>query len=174
MIIQQYLAYFFGYSLMGWFLESIYKTSINKKVTNSGFLRGPYCPIYGGGMYVIFLWKWFLEKVVKIRKKFFTYAFFVGSPILLSILEYYVSIVLEKLFNKKYWNYKKNKFNIKGRICLSKTLEWGILLFGVMKLIQPRVHNLIKGKDKKIINNVVLVIGITFVIECIFTVRKKI
>lgn len=173
MIIQQYLVYFFGYSLMGWFLESIYKTVTNKKIVNSGFLKGPYCPIYGVGMFVVLLWKKFLGRIIKIRQNIFPYVFFIGSPVLVSILEYYVSVMLEKLFNKRYWNYKKNKFNIKGRICLIKTLEWGILLFGVMKFIHPRFHNLIKGKHKKIINNVVIVIGITFVIECIFTVKKK-
>jgi len=125
-------------------------------------------------MLIVFLWKKFLEKIIRIRRNIFPYAFFVGAPVLVSILEYYVSIVLEKLFDKRYWNYKKNKFDIKGRVCLIKTFEWGILLLIVMKFLHPRFRNLIKGKDKKIINNVVLVIGITFVIECIFTVRKKI
>ena len=52
MIIQQIiylLAFFFIYSFLGWVLESVVKTVSQKKLVNSGFLYGPFCPIYGIG-----------------------------------------------------------------------------------------------------------------------------
>ena len=48
-IITKLLAFFIIYSLFGWMLESIYKTIYEKKIVNSGFLYGPFCPIYGIG-----------------------------------------------------------------------------------------------------------------------------
>lgn len=39
--------YFIIYSFCGWVLESITKTIAQKKFINSGFLYGPFCPIYG-------------------------------------------------------------------------------------------------------------------------------
>ena len=43
------IAYFLIYSCFGWLLESITKTISQKKFVNSGFLFGPFCPIYGTG-----------------------------------------------------------------------------------------------------------------------------
>ena len=37
------------YSMMGWLIESIYMSICNRKVTNRGFAKGPFCPIYGVG-----------------------------------------------------------------------------------------------------------------------------
>ena len=43
------LMWFLMYSMMGWLVESIYMSICNKKLTNRGFARGPFCPIYGVG-----------------------------------------------------------------------------------------------------------------------------
>ena len=45
--IYHLLAAFAIYSMMGWLLESIYMSFCNKKLTNRGFAKGPFCPIYG-------------------------------------------------------------------------------------------------------------------------------
>ena len=37
------------YSILGWLVESIYMSFCNKKITNRGFAKGPFCPIYGFG-----------------------------------------------------------------------------------------------------------------------------
>ena len=37
------------YSMLGWLVESIYMSFCNKKITNRGFAKGPFCPIYGFG-----------------------------------------------------------------------------------------------------------------------------
>ena len=47
------ILYFIIYSFLGWCLESVYKTIIFKKPTNSGFLYGPFCPMYGIGAVIM-------------------------------------------------------------------------------------------------------------------------
>lgn len=37
------------YSWLGWLLESGYKTARDRRPVNSGFLSGPFVPIYGFG-----------------------------------------------------------------------------------------------------------------------------
>ena len=39
--VQKLIAYFIIYSFLGWILESTYKTIMQKKFVNSGFLYGP-------------------------------------------------------------------------------------------------------------------------------------
>ena len=47
--IYHLLAAFVLYSILGWALESTYMSFCNHKLTNRGFGKGPFCPIYGFG-----------------------------------------------------------------------------------------------------------------------------
>ena len=49
------LAYFMVYAFIGWVLESTYKSILQKRIVNSGFLHGPICPIYGYGAMIMYL-----------------------------------------------------------------------------------------------------------------------
>ena len=50
----QVLLWFVAYSVLGWFVESVYMSICNRKITNRGFVRGPMCPIYGFGALTVF------------------------------------------------------------------------------------------------------------------------
>ena len=56
------LIYFMIYSILGWILESVYRSYCEKRIINSGFLRGPICPIYGVGANIILIFLSSLEK----------------------------------------------------------------------------------------------------------------
>ena len=47
------LTYFVIYSILGWVLESIFRSICEKKLINTGFLKGPFCPIYGVGAIIM-------------------------------------------------------------------------------------------------------------------------
>ena len=53
--ILKLLLYFIVYSFFGWVIESVFKTVLEKKWVNSGFLYGPFCPIYGFGAIIMML-----------------------------------------------------------------------------------------------------------------------
>ena len=55
---------FIIYSIMGWLVESIYMSFCNHKLTNRGFARSPFCPIYGFGAVIGYLVLHPLEKDV--------------------------------------------------------------------------------------------------------------
>ena len=104
--ILKLLLYFFLYSIIGWILESVYKSILEKRVINSGFLHGPYCPIYGFGAVIMLI---FLENFEHNLILLFLMGFFI-----LSIWEYLVGFVLEKVYHTKYWDYSESRFNIKA------------------------------------------------------------
>ena len=56
--ILELITYFMIYSSLGWVMESVFRSICEKKLINTGFLRGPFCPIYGIGATIMFL---FLE-----------------------------------------------------------------------------------------------------------------
>lgn len=127
--------YFIIYSFFGWIIESTYKSILQKKVVNSGFLAGPFCPIYGFGALIMYL------SLRNVTNNIFI--LFVFGMVALSIFEYIVGLFLEIAFQTKYWDYSEKKFNIHGRVCLLNSFYWGILGIIFMKGIHPAVENLI-------------------------------
>ena len=49
------LTYFIIYSILGWILESVFRSICERKLINTGFLKGPFCPIYGVGALIMIL-----------------------------------------------------------------------------------------------------------------------
>lgn len=121
--------FFTAYSFIGWFIETVYCSVPARKFVYRGFLMGPVCPIYGfGALSVLLMLSPFSNKPILV--------FFLGL-VITSTLEYVVSVLLEKLFKKSWWDYSARKFNLNGRICLLTSMEWGALSVVLVYAIHP-------------------------------------
>lgn len=110
------LLYFFFYSFVGWIWESSYVSILTKRLTNRGFLTGPMLPIYGSGAVVM------LCATYPVQSS--DIGIFLLGLIVATILEYVTGVVMETLFQVRYWDYSDKKFNI--RTYLPKlSLAWG-------------------------------------------------
>lgn len=158
--------YFIIYAFFGWILESTYKSILQKKLVNSGFLAGPFCPIYGFGALIMYL------SLKDVTNNIFI--LFLFGVIVLSIFEYIVGLFLEIVFKTKYWDYSKNKFNIHGRVCLKNSLYWGILGIIFMKLIHPTVLKLVGKIPEWILFIEVCIIAAYLLTDTITTIIKLI
>ena len=145
-------------------LESVYKTIYEKKWVNSGFLYGPLCPIYGTGAIIMIL---FLSSF-----KNNIFLLFLVAVIVLSIWEYFVGWLLEKLFNTKYWDYTNNRFNIHGRICIFNSIVWGILGVIFIGLVHPTIEGKIFLIKQNVLLYITIVLTIPFLIDTIKSVMK--
>lgn len=165
--ILELATYFIIYSFLGWILESIFRSFCEKKIINTGFLRGPICPIYGCGAIIMILFlKNFLNSKILL---------FIMSIIFLSLWEYIVGVILEKLFKTKYWDYSDHKFNYKGRICLTNSIAWGFLGVFFIDFIHPFIVNLLKNVNiiyLKIIVPILLIIILTDTIISIIKTKN--
>ena len=156
--------YFIIYSFFGWCLESVYKTIIFKKVTNSGFLYGPFCPMYGIGAVMMIAASNLSDNILVI---------FLLGFIIFTLWEYLVAVVLEKLFKTKYWDYSHLKFNFQGRICLKNSIYWGILGVLLVFVIQPVVENLTNAIPENVLFYLNIVICLIILVDAIVTIVKK-
>lgn len=163
-IISELLTYFIIYSFLGWIMESIFRSIIEKKVINTGFLIGPICPIYGFGACIMFLFLGNLKDNIILL--------FLISCTLLTLWEYIVGVLLEKIFNTKYWDYSDHKFNFQGRICLTNSIYWGILGILFIKFIHPFVQNMLGRIDSKLLNFIIMIASITFIVDIIVSIIK--
>lgn len=155
--------YFLIYSFIGWICEVIYCSIPKKAFINRGFLNGPICPVYGfGSISIISLLYPFKYNIVEL---------FLLAVLLTSTLEYITSVILEKLFNTKWWDYSNNEFNINGRVCLLNSTLFGLLSVVLVQVIHPYVKDIIDiiPKGYKIIFAYIL--GIILFIDIIVTVN---
>lgn len=155
---------FIVYSLLGWIIEDIYKTILDRKITNSGFLFGPFCPIYGFGAIIAIL-------TLQILKDKYILLFII-SFIEFSLLEYFISFILEKMLKVKYWDYTNYKYNFRGRICLKNSIFWGILGVVFIQLINPVIQAFINKTNLNIKIIFIIIFAFYLIIDIILTIKK--
>lgn len=130
------IIYFAIYSFLGWLMETIFASIIERKFINRGFLIGPFCPIYGFGAVMIILGSKLANGIFEQGLTFYVIGI-LFSVVLTTILEYVTGAALEKFFNRKWWDYSDNILNLHGYICLKYSLLWGLLAFLMLQLIHP-------------------------------------
>ena len=158
------LTYFIIYSFMGWVMESIVRTIAEKKIINTGFLHGPICPIYGIGAIIMFTFLDVFKNNILLL--------FVISILVLTVWEYLVGVLLEKMFHTKYWDYSDHKFNFQGRVCLTNSICWGVLGVLFVKYIHPFMEGQIAKIDSNILYFVIGIISICVLVDAIVSITK--
>lgn len=161
MDINKIFLYFIIYSFIGWILETIYCSVLQKKFVYRGFLYGPICPIYGFGALI----------VISTLFKFHPHPLlvFILGVLLTSTLEYATSYVLELLFNMKWWDYSKKKYNINGRVCLLNSTLFGILCLVLVYVVHPRIMEYVESFSNFIIQVISYILFITILIDFTIT-----
>ena len=161
--ICSYILLFFLYSFLGWCLEVLCKLISDHKFINRGFLIGPYCPIYGTGAIIMtFLLKKYLDDPINL---------WIMIILCCSILEYFVSFILEKIFHARWWDYSTNKFNINGRICLETMIPFSIFGLFILYKCNPFFLNLINAIPHTILYLLTIILLIGFIVDLILSTK---
>ena len=150
-VLCYYFLLYFMYCVIGYVLECIFCSIIDKKlVLNRGFLIGPYLPIYGkGALCIILLLNKYLED---------PFALFIMASLIATVLEYFASYFMEKIFKARWWDYSEKKFNLNGRVCLTNTVLFGLGGLIVMYVINPFLTGILDGFSK----TTIIVLGLMF------------
>lgn len=134
---------FFVGSLLGWIIEVIYRRFFSgnnpeRKWINPGFLIGPYIPLYGFSLVILFVFSWIPVNYIPgiLARKLVLFAL---MALAVTALEYVGGLIFIKRMNIKLWDYSKEWGNIKGIICPKFSLYWMILSAVYYFLIHPKV-----------------------------------
>lgn len=157
MNIETLIILFFIYSFLGWLMEVILTIFKEKKFINRGFLIGPYCPIYGWGCILIIL---LLEK-----QSGDILSVFLKAILICSLLEYFTSYFMEKMFNARWWDYSDKKFNINGRICLETMLPFGLGALLIFYVLNPLFINIFSYANEIVLIVIASILTIGFIID---------
>lgn len=154
---------FLTYSVIGFFYECIINYMQDGKFS-SGFMYGPWTPIYGIGVLIIlFIYKK-LSKYSKTKRLIFMS---IISMIVLTILEYITGNLIELVFHTSFWDYSNFKFNMGKYISLESSLMW---LVG--SIIIVFVHNKLNKYIKKIPNTITYIISFIFIIDLVLSIIR--
>lgn len=142
-----FIIYLIG-SIIGFIIEVIYRRffSANKWI-NPGFLTGPYQPLYGFGVIILYL-----ISLTNIE----LYYKLIIITILLTFIEYITGLIFIKLLNIKLWDYSNLKYNIQGIITPIFSLYWLILAIIYLYGINPYLTKFINSITFNVYNSFIL------------------
>lgn len=136
-----FMAAFAIYSMLGWLVESIYMSFCNRKITNRGFGKGPFCPIYGvGAMGAFFLF-------TPLRGRYLL--IYALGCVVATVFEYIVGRLMIKFLGELWWDYTEKPFNFQGIICLESTLAWGIYALVIVHILHGKIMSAVNQIDER-------------------------
>ena len=158
------LIFFLG-SVSGWGLEVFFRRYISRsnperKWINPGFCTGPYLPIYGCGLCIMYLIAG-LEKYSLIDSPFWNKALlFLAMAVCMTVIEYIAGIGCLKFGNVRLWDYTEEWGNIQGIICPKFSLIWAALGAVYYFLIHPQILDAIHWLSQNLAHS--FIIGMFF------------
>lgn len=135
---------FFIGSLTGWIIELVFRRVITlknpgSKWVNPGFCTGPYLPIYGFGLCVLYI----IASFEKYSSTGNTVAdkiiLFIIMAICMTAIEYIAGIVCLRFMNVRLWDYSNHRWNVQGIICPAYSAIWAMLGAIYYFLIHPHI-----------------------------------
>ena len=155
--------FFMIYSFIG-YLTEITSCSINNKklIVNRGFCLGPYLPIYGFSSVIMNIF------LAKYSKDIIT--LFVMSAFVCTLMEYMTSLILEKIFHARWWDYTEKKFNLSGRVCLENSCLFGLGGVFIVSILHPFLDELVSMIPHNVLIILSIVLFVIFMIDVIITV----
>lgn len=135
---------FFIGSVIGWVIELFFRRFISsanpeRKWINPGFCTGPYLPLYGCGLCILYLVSSF-EKYNIIESPVWNKLFLlVIMGVAMTVIEYIAGICSLKFANVRLWDYHDEWANIQGIICPKFSVVWALLGGAYYFLIHPYI-----------------------------------
>lgn len=128
----QWALLFYVCCFAGWCWEVALYVVRQRRFVNRGFCAGPILPIYGFGALLIL----FVGLPIEDRPLLVA----VAGMVFASLLEYATGEAMEAIFHVRYWDYSKNRFNLRGHICLLSAVTWAAMSYLVVCIVHPMIE----------------------------------
>lgn len=165
------LAYlFFIGSVLGWILELFFRkyfsgSNPEHKWINPGFCTGPYVPLYGFGLCILYLLVSLGERVSLTGNTGGTALLVLAMAACMTGIEYIAGIMSLKVMRVRLWDYSKLWGNINGLICPLFSLIWAAMGAAYCFLVHSCVRHLLTWLENSLAFS--FVVGLFF---CVFLV----
>ena len=135
---------FFTGSLIGWGIEVFWRRFFSRnnperKWINPGFLTGPYLPLYGLSLVIMFSLAMIDVSFVSEKPWVQKIVLFVLMALCITLLEFIAGLIFIRGMKIKLWDYSECRGNIKGIICPQYSFYWVILSALYYFLVHPKI-----------------------------------
>ncbi len=155
---------FFIFAFVGFIWEVIYTAVTEKVVAKRGMLKGPWLPLYGvGGVLILLLLGRFRANPPLV---------FVLAMALCGTIEYLTGVIVEHFYGQRWWDYSEKRLNLRGRVCLSGIILFGISGTAAVCTFGPMLNDNIRHLGFPIQTALVAVLGLVFVADIFTSVRS--
>ena len=119
---------FFAGALLGYGIEFLFRNLIShsgpkgKYFINPGFCKGPYLPIYGVGLTVMFIITYLVDLKFDNPSAIVV---IICITLAMTLIEFVGGVFLLKVMNLRLWDYRDRVGNIMGVICPLFSFFWG-------------------------------------------------
>lgn len=119
---------FFVGCILGWCIEVIFRRFVSaKKWINPGFLIGPYLPLYGSGLVVLYLLSLIHIDSVEAHPLLQKVLIVLIMTVAMTVVEYIAGRIFIVGMHIKLWDYTNEWGNIQGIICPKFSFFWGLI-----------------------------------------------
>ena len=118
---------FFAFSFLGWIMECLVIRREKGHFENRGFVKGPFCVIYGfGAMTAYLLMRGLADRPVEL---------YLLGAVSATTLEYFTARLMLRFFGRFWWDYEEKPYNYRGMICLESTVGWGFVALLIVRFL---------------------------------------
>ena len=163
---------FFVLCLIGWGIETVEEFLRAGIFTNRGFAFGPYLPIYAFGaiIYYVCLRKLMKKKMFVGKINLTPVVVFLAIIVLTAIFEYFVSWILEVVFDQRWWCYNYEPWNLNGRIFLKNLWLFGIAGMVYLYAFEPFFRKALSKVKTLYLNCAAVIMSIILAVDITFSI----
>lgn len=122
--------FFFLYGLLGWVIDTSYRSVFAGHFAPRSATGLPFTAIYGfGALLILFLSRWFKERSLWMQ--------FVVYALAATVLEYIGALFSIHILGQQLWDYSSLAYNFDGHISLFHSIFWGVLGVVLVHWIHP-------------------------------------
>lgn len=156
---------FFIGSVAGWVLELFFRRFFSsqnpeRRWINPGFCTGPYLPLYGSGLCVLYLLASCEGRLTGFSPVGAKLTLFAVMAVGMTAIEYAAGIYSLKVNKVRLWDYSGQWGNIQGVICPKFSLAWALLGALYYFLIHPYILDALRWLSQNLAFS--FVIGVFF------------
>ncbi len=121
---------FLYYGFLGWIIDSLYRSIVDRTWKRGGFSRFPLAPTYGLGAILLIL----IGPVI-LPLPFWLELIVLG--LIFSTYEYLCGIFSLSVMKRRFWDYSKSFLNVHGQTDLLHGIYWALLSYTVLHKMHP-------------------------------------
>ena len=161
---------FFIGSVLGWVLELLFRRFLSgnnpeRKWINPGFMVGPYVPLYGSGLCILYLVSRLAERNTLASPLWNNILMLLLMAAAMTGIEYLAGILLLKVMKTRLWDYSRRWGNVNGLICPLFSAVWAVMGAMYYFFVDPYILRALDWLSRNLAFS--FVIGVFFVVFAI-------